>query len=248
MYLEISGTNVRLLGSLHMVPVGEEQVALWACDAYAWCEELVVEHEPISFLPFFKGSQPLQDKLPAELFLALQNFWPSNGLLAPLHELRPWAALIGISILSQQVEEGIEPNFLRWAEEHKKPVQCLELPRDVAAAFDSVPIDDIQAAVRMTLRDRSSIQDRLIKMHSAWLKHDFESLIAMASGTPLFTMPSLRSVVLENRNQDWLPKIEAFIGTERRTLVVVGALHLCGSGGLLQLLDERGIQTTPIVQ
>ena len=210
----------------------------WACEAFDWCEELVVEHDPMSFFPFVINTQSLKNQLPIELYSSLQEIWPLNGPV-PLDQLRPWAALFAALTLSMNTAEGIEPNFLRWAKEQQKSVRYLEEPKDVATAFDSVPICDIQSAIGLALRDRTLTQGRLIEMHSAWLSRDLDHLLAVASNTPLFALPNLRSIALENRNLNWLPHVESLLGTARRTLVVVGALHLCGPRSLLQLLGKN---------
>lgn len=51
--------------------------------------------------------------------------------------------------------------------------------------------------------------------------------------------PEEKDALIYNRNADWAEKIPAIIG-EKPTLFVVGALHLPGERGLLQLLKNRG--------
>ena len=239
MYFEFPNTNVRVLGSLHMVPVGSDEVPSWARNAYDWCESLVVEHDPPSLLPLFKsnGSPPCQ--LQPRIVAALEKFWPSQGPLSPLGELRPWAVLIGLAVLNQQAVGGIEPNFLRWAVEHAKPVRYLETASDVVRSFDSALLEDIEKSIEIALPDLPLFQRRFIEMHSAWLSRDRERLLSVAASAPLFSLPSLRQAVLENRNRAWAPIVERMLHTSERTLVVVGALHLCGTGSLDQCIGRE---------
>ena len=51
--------------------------------------------------------------------------------------------------------------------------------------------------------------------------------------------PEEKDALIYNRNADWAEKIPAIIG-EKPTLFVVGALHLPGERGLLQLLKNKG--------
>ncbi|MBR5455897.1 MAG: TraB/GumN family protein [Bacteroidaceae bacterium] len=51
--------------------------------------------------------------------------------------------------------------------------------------------------------------------------------------------PEEKDALIYNRNADWAEKIPAIIG-EKPTLFVVGALHLPGERGLLQLLKDKG--------
>ena len=239
MYFEFPNTKVRVLGSLHMVPAGSDEVPTWARSAYDWCETMVVEHDPPSLLPLFKSNSSRPSRLQPHILAALEQFWPGQGPLSPLRELRPWAALIGLAVLNQQTVNGIEPNFLRWAAEHAKPVRYLETASDVVRSFDSAPLEDIEASIEMALPDLPLMQRRLIEMHSAWLSRDRERLLSVAASAPLFSFPSLRQAVLENRNRAWAPVVDRMLQTSERTLVVVGALHLCGAGSLEQYLGRE---------
>ena len=46
--------------------------------------------------------------------------------------------------------------------------------------------------------------------------------------------------LLVERNRNWMPKIEVFFSRPGRTFVVVGAAHLVGPDGLLQMLKTKG--------
>jgi uncharacterized protein len=43
-----------------------------------------------------------------------------------------------------------------------------------------------------------------------------------------------------DRNRHWLPQIELLLRGDENCLVVVGALHLVGKGGLLETLRRDG--------
>ena len=51
--------------------------------------------------------------------------------------------------------------------------------------------------------------------------------------------PEENEALIYGRNADWAEKIPAIIG-EKPTLFVVGALHLPGERGLLELLKAKG--------
>jgi hypothetical protein len=46
--------------------------------------------------------------------------------------------------------------------------------------------------------------------------------------------------LLVDRNQNWMPQIEAMIENNDRPMIVVGAGHMPGSDGLIALLEARG--------
>ena len=52
--------------------------------------------------------------------------------------------------------------------------------------------------------------------------------------------PQMYDRLLIERNRTWLPKIEALFSRPKATFVVVGAAHLVGTEGLLQMLRAKG--------
>jgi uncharacterized protein len=45
---------------------------------------------------------------------------------------------------------------------------------------------------------------------------------------------------IEKRSASWIPEIEAATKSGKPTMVIVGALHLCGPRGVIALLEKRG--------
>ena len=54
--------------------------------------------------------------------------------------------------------------------------------------------------------------------------------------------PDLYDKFLVRRNEKWLPTIEGLSGQSENALVIVGASHLGGENGVIQLLERRGFQ------
>ena len=52
--------------------------------------------------------------------------------------------------------------------------------------------------------------------------------------------PELYEVLVVERNNDWLPQIEAALQDSEPVLIVVGTLHLLGEDGLVTALKAKG--------
>lgn len=48
-------------------------------------------------------------------------------------------------------------------------------------------------------------------------------------------------LLADERNQKWLPQVQAMLATDQNHLVIVGALHLLGDSGLVSLLQKQGL-------
>jgi uncharacterized protein YbaP (TraB family) len=241
MYLKLTGTHVRLLGSMHLFPATSRRTPPWVTEAYDWADALIFESDPATILPFLKAGLPpgaaqLQPLMSADAWTQLRTLWPVEGPLAPLDDLRPWAALIVAPTLLQQVVEGVEPRMLRSAIAQAKPHRYLETAQEVAAALESIPLDALAAALAMLMADRGEPQRTLELMHAAWLAGDLQAVQRIAAESPMFNLPGIRQAILNVRNRAWATRLENLPDTAARTLVVVGALHLCGPGSLIECL------------
>jgi uncharacterized protein YbaP (TraB family) len=247
MYFQLTGTNVRLLGSMHMFPAASPDIPAWVSQAYEWSESLVFESDSPTILPLIKvqGGAGLKSMLSADVWAALEAFWPSTGPLSPLGALHPWAAMLFAPTFSLQSTEGVEPRFLRSAIEQSKPFQFLETTQELAASFESISLAEIQASLKLIVSDLTEPQRQLNSMHAAWLRRDLQSLHQVASQSPMFDFPTIRSAVLDSRNRAWVPAVSNLIGSPKRTLVIVGALHLYGLGNLIECLGHP-IEPVPI--
>jgi uncharacterized protein len=52
--------------------------------------------------------------------------------------------------------------------------------------------------------------------------------------------PGVHQTLIVDRNRRWLPQIEKMIEQGESTLIAVGAAHLIGKDGVIELLKARG--------
>lgn len=244
MYFEIPSTNVRVLGSMHMVPAGALAVPPWAADAYNWCEALVHEHLNDDALAIMRADSPLSDVISPGAWRAIETLILDGHRRAILDGLRPWAAALHLTVWAQQLEPGIELAFLNRRAIDQKPLDTLETASELRAAFDSVPVREVEEVIVACLRDASIAQSRFVHLHAAWLARDRAAMYAVASGSPFGASAAMWNAGIVRRNRDWASKLQPLLATNRRTLVVVGAMHLCGPGNLEEWL---GVKLEPLL-
>jgi len=139
MYYEILGTNIRLAGSLHLLPASTPQMAPWVWDAYQWSEVLVFEAEWATIHQHIRltGNASLEHKLPPQVWTALTAVWPTE--LDVVSSLKPWFALMKLSLSRIVTVPGVEAQLSARAKEESKPIGYLESTAEFAALADSVP-------------------------------------------------------------------------------------------------------------
>ncbi len=243
MYWYFPNTNVRILGSMHLLPASNVGLPDWAVKAFEWAEVLVFESDPPAILPYLRATEPLnlQHNLTPATWNALTALWPSSGTLPLIENTRMWAVLLCSSVFAQKTAEGVEPQFMRWAAEQSKPVQFLESGEDIATAFDSAPIIEIRDAIELLASDLTVPQRSLEAMYAAWLRKDIQALFEVASQSSILRSPGLKAAVLDRRNRAWMPALRQLMDTQRRTLIAVGALHLYGPGNAIEFCGQNAL-------
>ena len=80
---------------------------------------------------------------------------------------------------------------------------------------------------------------------AAWRSGNAAKLASLMS-EDYARFPGLYRALVTDRNRRWLPQIERLLKADQDTLVVVGALHLVGAGGLVQLARADGFEPHPL--
>jgi spermidine/putrescine-binding protein len=93
--------------------------------------------------------------------------------------------------------------------------------------------------------DAPQLDEDLRKLITAWRAGDLRAL-EKEFLKEREKSPELYDALLQVRNRQWLPKIEALLEKDRDYLVVVGALHFVGRDGLLALLRNKGHKTIAV--
>ena len=169
----------------------------------------------------------------------------ASGLPAEMIQtMKPWMVMLTISALEAQ-KAGLDPNlgldkhFFDRAKAAGKPVVGLETAESQIDRLDRMPDALQEQLLRSTISELDTQRDSLRMIVSAWRRGDAASIekTLLSSFTPY--PAAYRSLIVE-RNQNWVPQIDACLARPQPCLVVVGAAHLVGPDGLLTLLQRKG--------
>jgi uncharacterized protein YbaP (TraB family) len=90
-----------------------------------------------------------------------------------------------------------------------------------------------------TLKELETQKSAVTQLADAWKAGDAPAIEKIVL-QDLKSDARLYQRMLVDRNRDWLPKLEALTARGRRAFVVVGAAHLVGPDGLLEMLKAKG--------
>jgi len=84
----------------------------------------------------------------------------------------------------------------------------------------------------------------LATLDSIHVAEDLDGFFKMASESEDMTA-EFSNLLLDQRNKNWIPEIGKF-AIEKPTFFGVGALHLPGENGVINLLRQEGYTVTPV--
>ncbi len=189
--------------------------------------DLLNEEEYDRFKAFFKDSIKAK---PMEM-MAVERMKPMLGMgLA-------YPTMVNGTMVSY------EEKFSEMAKEQKMEVSGLESVDDQISVINGIPIQD-QVSMMMTMVDSFHFQKMIFdRMISLYKDQNLEDLVAMMSEYE--EVSNVQAELLDDRNERWIPKI-ILQAKEEPTFVAVGAAHLFGKKGVIQLLRKEGYTVEPL--
>lgn len=140
--------------------------------------------------------------------------------------------------------ESYEMSLIGLAKMNKIKIDGLETIEEQLGFFNSIPGDRMMDMLIESLKTAGKDDGMMDEMQKIYKSQDIEALGKfMVESSP--ELMEFEDILLTNRNKDWIPKIEAF-AKSRKTFFAVGAAHLVGENGVINLLKEKGYTLTPI--
>jgi uncharacterized protein YbaP (TraB family) len=146
-----------------------------------------------------------------------------------------------ISKLGFDPNYGIDRYFLSKASETKKILELESLEYQFHLS-SSLPEKDQELFLLYTLKDIKVLEkqvDRLIKAWSTGDERGIESIVTRTVKEDKKLVPIYEKFIYQ-RNRDMASKIEDYLKAKETYFVIVGAAHLVGSQGIIQILKGKG--------
>lgn len=250
LYYQIEGTNVRLAGSLHLVP-GGATIPLWVVSAYQWSKEIYLENntDTLPVHGFLPAGQSTQTRMPADLWAALNNAWPANHPLGPLDRQKFWLIAMVMAFAGVPLLLGVENFITRRTTTEPRSMRYLETLEEFAQIMEGISDTDYLNGLLSILKSPSETRaGNLSNLYVAWNTNKVDAISALVRASPIVQVPAAMRAVFEVRNTLWLSRITALFGSQKRTVIFVGAGHLVvGGGGLLAMLNGAEHATTLVL-
>jgi uncharacterized protein YbaP (TraB family) len=270
---EITGKGLKrpsyLFGTIHLIPKDSFFISEVMRERMPEADRLVLEVElnmgtmlSSALEAFTPPAQSLSELLSEEDYAYLKSFVEDSlegsggfmGLggvsMASIENQKPIFAIQQIASLycsDMQVNNGESVMYEMYlADEFKmteRPVSGLETAGEQLAAFDKIPLEEQATQLMETIRNPGQMCGEFDRMVKVYRQQDLSTLMRLTSEDP--GIGNHLDVLLDQRNKNWIPKIEEMLKGEV-LFIAVGAGHLAGKNGVVNLLREQGYTLKPL--
>lgn len=219
-------------------------------------EKIVLEldlDDPELMLKYLGGTDmpdsTIRDLLTAEQYQQIETYFKDSlgiSLDSKFGKMKPFflASMMYPEFLNCTME-SYEQAFQDMAQEQEKEILGLETVEEQLEIFDIIPYR-LQADMlyRMVSKYDSSLQEMNVLVAS-YMTQNVDSIARMTENGRAGFGKEYDTILLQNRNKKWIAKIEALM-KKGATFFGVGAAHLGGEDGVINLLEQKGYSLTPL--
>ena len=157
--------------------------------------------------------------------------------------MQPWAVAVTLSMPAPETGQVLDMILYQSALETGKRLHALETVQEQLDVFNKMPLADQLILLKDAVENFHDIDALHAKLLSAWKQRDLAGIVAiseaeMAKSDEQFAADFEQRLIV-NRNHLMAERMQPYL-KQGKAFVAVGALHLPGETGLLNLLEQRG--------
>ena len=250
--------TVYLLGSVHALKAADSELPPEILRAFASAKTLVMEINlnevsankllgSVLDLETLPAGQTLAGALGPDVYKEFTTHAKPLGVDPEfLSHFQPWFAAQMLNQLELAKRgfdpgAGVDQQLAKRAQTDHKDIIGLETIEEQIEIFAYLSIEEQRHYVLYSLAEVDNTARGLDAIVSAWRRGD-TNVLEQLLGEGFKKSPDLYRKLTTNRNRKWLPTITGLLNGDHDCLVVVGALHLVGKDGIVELLQRQGYQ------
>lgn len=259
-HVQTGHSEITLFGSMHMLPANMAWLTPDILHSVKSSEVFVFEvptddvsRTTLTRLVDARGALPagqsLRAMLPPDSQADFDAAMAAEHMSASITDRQqPWLASLHLTLADTMnrkffPDAGVDYVVMSWANSHNRQVRYLETVNDQLAMLVPDPSESHDQLNRFqtALKNVGKEEKDLDPLLEAWSNGDVATLDSMIDGD-FRDRPAARKRLLTDRNQEWAAKIKQMAGEWRNFFIVVGAAHLTGPDGVVELLRKDGFK------
>lgn len=200
---------------------------------------------------YLKDGKTLKDFVSEEEYKTIDSLFINNmGMSVKMMEnVKPFflSSMFYPKMLDCPMQ-SFELELTKIAKEQEEEIYGLETIEEQIKVFDDIPLEDQYAdLIRMAENNLEDDKDIFAKMLKVYKEENITALLDMMDDDKNKTVSNHQDKLLNKRNENWISKIGEY-AKDQPTFFGVGAGHLAGDNGVINLLRDAGYTVTAIVE
>lgn len=258
---EVSGNNIKkpsyIFGTFHMLCKDDIHFSENLNKAIAQAEEVYFEIDlddvsstlGVMLLMNMKDGKTLKDLYTPEEFDKVKAYFEDSLKMpmAVVKRMKPMflQAMLYPKLMPCNKASGVEEELMVIAKKNKKEIKGLETIAEQAAVFDSIPYDVQAKELLKGIDSLSFYSNEFVQMVETYKKQQLKKIGEMFSQSEFNMDEQQQEFLLNRRNRNWVQQLKSIMA-DKNVFVAVGAGHLPGKNGLIELLRDAGYTLRPI--
>jgi len=249
-----------LFGTIHMLCKDDAELSYNFKKAIRNCDEVYFEVDMDNLFEIFgaigkmkmQGDTTLRDLLSESDYNTVKEYFEARRTMLPFSMLETFKPMLAASTL----EEGtlpcdnttmMEQEIMKEAKENDKKIKGLETMSYQAGILDSIPykLQAEQLVAYINNAGKNSDGEKEMKeLFKAYKDQNLKKLESLMVETDM-GIAGFIDILLYHRNENWVNKLINLM-PGRSLVIAVGAGHLPGERGVINLLRKQGYTVTPV--
>ena len=255
--VQSSRSTVYLLGSIHFLKEDVYPLNQTIENAYESSDKLVVEAninelgkldlKLLTDSAFYKNDDDIEKHVSPETYRLIKKESKTLGMPIELFRMqKPWFLALSfqameLARLGYEPQHGVDYHFLEKAQ-GKKRILELESLDEQLSLLSGFSDKEQEQFLLYTLKTLSSTGGQVESLVRAWTSGDAQAMESIlsdvvvedASAAPIFQK------LFDDRNVKMTSRIEEYLNSNGSYFVIIGAGHLVGKRGIVELIKSKG--------
>ena len=257
---EITGNGLKspsyLFGTMHLLCAEDAKLSVNLKKAIQETERIYFEidmdnmAQMMGALKYVRmnDNRRLSDLLTKEEYTRIREYFEKHRAIIPfamMERFKPYmlTALISESGMGCEKTNGMEAVIMQEARKYDKEILGLETPEYQAGLFDSIPYEKQAKELLKYIDSIDHYKDNTSQLIKVYRDQDLQKMHEMTANEA--GIGEYLDLLVYNRNRNWMEHLKTALH-EKPTLIAVGAGHLPGEFGMIQLLRNAGYTVKPL--
>jgi len=191
----------------------------------------------------------LSDLLKPDEYARVKQYFTQHASMLPFSMLERFKPMLISGLIEEQeldceTTDGMELTIMKESKTWHKPINGLETAAFQASLFDSIPYEEQAKELVKSIDSTDQNKKMTRQLVDLYNKQDLDGIDELSRKEDP-GMSGYMDLLLYGRNRKWAKMLDGML-RKRSMLIAVGAAHLPGKGGVIDLLRKEGYTVQPV--